>query len=502
MQRHTTIRWCIINKLLLLGKRAGLLAVALSALIACLPILPDSAGNPEKPFIATLEASGGKVYYVSPTGSDTNPGTITKPWKTIQKAANTMVAGDSTTVLAGNYNERVKVTNSGTAGMPIAYWAQGTVTMNGFTVRANYISLKGFDISNTGTFSGDGWGPDQWGIYLEGKNCMIENNYVHYATRGGIVLRATITNEAMTSNCVVRNNRLYRNSQVGIEVYGTSHLIEGNEIWGTIQYHPLWSNPPTWVDADGMRFFGGGHTFRRNYIHDISYRDPENVNPHIDCFQTWSDTDHLAGHDIVFEENFCKNLEVKDAQAFGKGFMLWGASNLIIRNNIIQSFCGINAQSSQNLTIVNNTFASDLSFPPDYGPVGVNLKQTPNSVVKNSIFYDFRSYSINVDDSISQQGADIGYNMMYRSDARSPSGSYYPTDLWRVNPMFVNLTSGDFHLQPSSPAVDAGISLAIVTNDFDGTLRPQGARYDIGAYELLVSRTTTSLVYLPLLRLP
>ena len=70
---------------------------------------------------------------------------------------------------------------------------------------------------------------------------------------------------------------------------GQNNLVERNEIWATIQYHPDWPNPPSWVDADGIHFHGGGHVFRKNYIHDISYSQPENVNPHVDCFQTFSE---------------------------------------------------------------------------------------------------------------------------------------------------------------------------------------------------------------------
>jgi hypothetical protein len=42
------------------------------------------------------------VYYVAgDTGSDSNAGSITAPWKTIQKAANTVVAGDTVNVKGG-----------------------------------------------------------------------------------------------------------------------------------------------------------------------------------------------------------------------------------------------------------------------------------------------------------------------------------------------------------------------------------------------------------------
>ncbi|MEK7147067.1 MAG: choice-of-anchor Q domain-containing protein, partial [Patescibacteria group bacterium] len=48
----------------------------------------------------------------------------------------------------------------------------------------------------------------------------------------------------------------------------------------------------------------------------------------------------------------------------------------------------------------------------------------------------------------------------------------------------------DFHLQSSSPAIDKGVYLALVIKDFDGTIRPQGFGYDIGAYEYTSGTTS------------
>ena len=52
-----------------------------------------------------------------------------------------------------------------------------------------------------------------------------------------------------------------------------------------------------------------------------------------------------------------------------------------------------------------------------------------------------------------------------------------------ANPLFVNLNTFDFHLQSSSPAKDAGVTIATLTTDFDGITRPQGPAYDLGSYE-------------------
>lgn len=207
----------------------------------------------------SVEAVSGETYYVSPNGDDFNPGTEDQPWQTIQKAADSMTAGGSVIVLPGEYEGRVQITTSGSPGSPITYRTNGKVTMKGFTVKADYITIQGFEITDTE----DSWSEGQ-GIFLEGSYCVLQDNYVYFATRGGILLYASDGNESKTSNCMIRNNRLYRNAMAGISIEGRNHIVEENEIWGTIQYHPNWKDPPSWVDADGMRFFGSGHTIRGN----------------------------------------------------------------------------------------------------------------------------------------------------------------------------------------------------------------------------------------------
>jgi len=53
------------------------------------------------------------------------------------------------------------------------------------------------------------------------------------------------------------------------------------------------------------------------------------------------------------------------------------------------------------------------------------------------------------------------------------------------------------YLQSSSPAIDAGLTISSVTNDYVGTARPHGSAYDIVVYEYIPVTdpmiTTTSL---------
>src|SRR4030042_2020171 len=61
-------------------------------------------------FMNTAIATG-STYYVSTSGSDSNPGTLSQPWKTIQKAANTVTQGDTVNIRGGTYREKITFTD-------------------------------------------------------------------------------------------------------------------------------------------------------------------------------------------------------------------------------------------------------------------------------------------------------------------------------------------------------------------------------------------------------
>lgn len=54
-----------------------------------------------------------------------------------------------------------------------------------------------------------------------------------------------------------------------------------------------------------------------------------------------------------------------------------------------------------------------------------------------------------------------------------------------AQPGFVNAANGDLHITNASPAKDAGTAQGAPGVDFDGTARPQGAGFDMGAYEVI-----------------
>jgi hypothetical protein len=74
-----------------------------------------SEQTPAAAAVAVVSVGTGPAYYVSTTGNDGNNGSFGSPWRTIQHAANTAVAGDTVYAMGGVYNEIVTFPNSGSA---------------------------------------------------------------------------------------------------------------------------------------------------------------------------------------------------------------------------------------------------------------------------------------------------------------------------------------------------------------------------------------------------
>jgi hypothetical protein len=113
----------------------------------------------------------------------------------------------------------------------------------------------------------------------------------------------------------------------------------------------------------------------------------------------------------------------------------------------------------------------------------------PNAdiTIQNNVFYNGRNYAIDTWQAY-EVGTLIDHNVVYGSpygviDTSVIAGSLRVTNN-RINtdPKFVDLAANNYHLQAGSPAIDTGASV-IVMADFDRNPRPQGAAFDVGAYE-------------------
>jgi parallel beta-helix repeat protein len=143
---------------------------------------------------APLQTSLAADWWVSTTGSDSNPGSSAAPFRSIQKAANVVKAGDTVRVLPGVYLEKVVSSKSGTASARIRYvstqrwgakltintkldgrnWSSYTKSAGWYNT-GNFVDIDGFEIYAT---MGSG-GTLAYGIYNLSSNTRLVNNKVH-----------------------------------------------------------------------------------------------------------------------------------------------------------------------------------------------------------------------------------------------------------------------------------------------------------------------------------
>src|SRR5262249_1478351 len=102
--------------------------------------------------------------------------------------------------------------------------------------------------------------------------------------------------------------------------------------------------------------------------------------------------------------------------------------------------------------------------------------------VYNNVIYGMSGFGLFIVGSNSVIMNNIIYNNSGGSILNNGRGTVLSNNL-TTNPRLVNAATGDFHLQSGSPTIDSGVALTEVTSDIDGTPRPKGNAWDIGAYE-------------------
>jgi hypothetical protein len=105
------------------------------------------------------------TYYVAQSGGkDSNPGSQSSPFQTIQKCASVAVAGDSCLVRAGTYRETVKPANNGVTFAPDGNVA---VTVSGADMVSGWSTYQGSIYKSSGMNWTMGTGNDQ--VFVDGQ---------------------------------------------------------------------------------------------------------------------------------------------------------------------------------------------------------------------------------------------------------------------------------------------------------------------------------------------
>ncbi|MBD3280739.1 DUF5123 domain-containing protein [Candidatus Dojkabacteria bacterium] len=230
-------------------------------------------------------------YYVAgDTGSDSNIGTESSPFKTIQKGADVAVAGNTVNVKGGiTYNNVTNcylevldsplcITNSGKADSRIVYNAwegtgipiiNGVMGDVGVKIDADYINFTGFEIIYAQSI----------GLGINGSNVTVNNNIFNVNNQRGIDIKTGLSDINITNNTIyatgygiyVDVNASSNNIQVQNNIISDTSF--GSVLTGS-GYIPVYSNNGLWNNS--VTNYWGESSGENDVLIDPQFLDPTN----------------------------------------------------------------------------------------------------------------------------------------------------------------------------------------------------------------------------------
>lgn len=465
---------------------AGLAAMLLAGTVPAWVLSEDSVCGAQ-------DRACGVTYFVATNGKDSNPGTEAQPWRTIQKAADTVQFGDVVFIKQGTYYERVQPKNSGQEDLIIVYanYPGHTVTIDGTGV-----SVPGwgglFDLSDTSYIRVSGLrvvNSSSSGIFADRTSHIdIWDNYTYNTYSSGIGIWAS-------DNAIVRSNEVVLacngGEQEAISIGGTDTF--------EVRYNHVHDGGPGTRGGEGIDAKDGSSNGKvyGNRVHHMS-----RVGIYVDAWDKHTYNIEVYGN-VVYDI-----AAYAYAVAAEKGGLL---ENIWIYNNIgyHNEFIGLgvtewdqslsSSHPMRNIYIINNTFY-DNGWVDWGGGIRIQNPEVENLVVRNNILSQNLSFQLGVLSNVPVDDLTIDHNLIdgYRGHEEEILGD----NALRGSARFASTTAPYFQLQPSSPAVDAGSGTNAPSRDYAGHTRPLDgngdgtSRVDIGAYELpLMDRS----LYLPLI---
>jgi parallel beta-helix repeat protein len=208
---------------------------------------------------------GGREFFVGPDGSDRNDGSRLRPWRTLQYALDTIIAGDTIVVLAGTYVESPTVTVGGKPSAPVTIRnAAGArpVVAGRLRIAADDVVVVGLTV--------DG-GQLRNGVVLHvvgRRRVTLASNEVRGGPGSGIFVGGGARDVSVLANVVHGNGRV-RAGAAGIALHrGADASVESNVAYGNrgtgIQVYPDFDralvNQNTAADNTGAGILVGGES--------------------------------------------------------------------------------------------------------------------------------------------------------------------------------------------------------------------------------------------------
>ncbi|MEW6365663.1 MAG: PKD domain-containing protein [Acidobacteriota bacterium] len=394
----------------------------------------------------------GIIYFVNQaTGNDGNPGTYTQPWATIWRPRQTMAAGDIVYVIGGTFTQMdpgapgwdtllfldTGAGASGTASAPIAYLGypgNPPLLQNASARRGIYLNQDAGPLSHI-VIGNLRFGLIDEAILVIGVGQRIVGNDL---SNGGEGNKIGVFGD--TSAIKILGNRMDSNGTPAGKSYDI--YVQGFGINRDIEVG--WNEIRNREGGRSMQVYG-----------------------------------HLAG-DIV------DNLRIHDNVMVGSEL-----------NNLILGGSDGGTEILGTVTVTGNIIAGSrstegLRVNDPQGTVRIENNTLSGNAVAQVYLEEAGAGRITLRNNIIVAQAGQQY---YEFDAGSSSSSFAPAnnlvfgagpcEAWDAgcvnqNPLFAG--ASDYHLQSGSPAIDRGVATS-VSRDHDGIPRPQGAAFDVGAYE-------------------
>lgn len=421
----------------------------------------------------------GNIYFVATNGNDQNSGSFSSPWRTIQKAVNSLSAGDTVYVRDGvsqtaldNFDAALSIETSGTNGSPKALvtYPGATVTIGSTTLPFG-TRVPNIDIAVTDwVFSGlilrgrmtaldiGGTGSSRWRVVGNNISCPVGNGVT-----------------GCFAASLASNIKFFGNEVQGISKQGAQP---------SKQYHAVYFTTDTNHVEVGWNHIHDNNTCRALQFHSSPLAEGTGLNQY-----------DLSVHDNRIHGDVCDGINFATIDPSKGAIRVW--NNIIYDVGrgpdppddaanytcvYVPGYTNAGADGRGTVEIFNNTFSNCGSrrVLPSAGAIGRG-EYSPNLIIelKNNIVSAESGENYISEESTTSYIR--GSNNLFFGAGSAPA---FLTGNISADPLFVNKAAADFHLRSGSPAINAGVSNFVYT-DFDGVARPTGATHDLGAFEFV-----------------